>query len=68
MDKFDEMFGGSNVLDDEQKVKVETVYREFANLARNMDAVIPDGRSKSIVMTNLEQAKMWAVNGIVKRK
>lgn len=67
MSKFDELFG-STALDDEQRVKVEVIYREFVKLAEYVDELVPEGRSKSIVLTNLQQAKMWAVNGIAKRK
>ncbi len=32
----------------------------FENLAQTVDGICPAGREKSIVMTKLEEAKMWA--------
>lgn len=36
-------------------------YREFAAI---LDAVLPDGRAKSIAFTNLEDASMWSHKAI----
>lgn len=36
------------------------VRRIFKNLLRDLDLVVPDGRAKSVMITELETASMWA--------
>ena len=40
----------------------------FVDLATVIDAVCPDGREKSLVMTNLEQAKFWASAAVARNE
>lgn len=40
--------------------KHENVRYEFKQLAIDLDHWLPDGREKSLVFTNLEQAMFWA--------
>ena len=38
----------------------------FIDLMHKIDALVPDGREKSIVFTKLEEAKMWASAGVAR--
>lgn len=40
---------------------IRIAYREFAAV---LDAVLPDGRAKSVAFTNLEDASMWSHKAI----
>lgn len=40
---------------------VRILYREFAE---KLDAILPDGRAKSVAFTNLEDASMWSHKAI----
>lgn len=46
--------------DDEKRVKHESVRGRITEVAHSLNALIPDGREKSIVMTKLEEAMFWA--------
>lgn len=35
-------------------------------LAQDLDELVPDGREKSIMLTKLEEAKMWAISAIAR--
>lgn len=39
---------------------------KFIELAEDLNHIIPDGREKSIMMTKLEEAKMWAMAAIAR--
>jgi len=38
----------------------------FTELATLVDIICPDGREKSLAITNLEQAKFWASAGVAR--
>ncbi len=42
------------------------VRQECLRLAEMLDALVPDGREKSLAFTNLEQVMMWANAGIAR--
>lgn len=46
--------------DEEKKLKHERIRISIGKLADDLNYDIPDGREKSIVMTKLEEAMMWA--------
>lgn len=39
---------------------------KFIEIMHDIDALVPDGREKAIVMTKLEEAKMWASAGVAR--
>jgi hypothetical protein len=51
------MFHESNM---RTKPLYETLRMEFKNLAKRVDELCPDSREKSLAMTKLEEAVMWA--------
>lgn len=40
----------------------------YIAMAASMVAVLPDGREKSLVMTNLEQASMWSKAAVARNQ
>lgn len=56
----------SQALTLDQCVRVEAVQTSFASLFNTIDKYIPEGREKSLTITKLEEACMWAVKGISK--
>ena len=40
--------------------KMENLRKNFLALAELIDAMCPEGREKSLAITNLEQAQFWA--------
>ena len=52
--------------DDAAVAKHETVRGMCLDLALSLDALVPDGREKSLAITNLEQVMFWA-NGAIAR-
>lgn len=51
---------------DEMIPYFEAVRRDARSLAHLIDTVVPDGREKSLALTALEQAVMWANAGIAR--
>ena len=52
---------------DEETIQTyEDLRGGFKLLARHLDMVCPDSREKSLAITNLEQALMWAVASIAR--
>jgi hypothetical protein len=47
-------------LTDDVKSMHEAVRAEFGATADSMNDLLPEGREKALVMTNLEQAMFWA--------
>lgn len=53
---------------DEKIAKYEAVRGLAESLAHFIDDVCPDSREKSLSITNLEQAVMWANAGIARNR
>jgi hypothetical protein len=45
---------------------IEALREGFINLAENVEMVCPPGRERSLAITNMEQALMWAVAAIAR--
>jgi hypothetical protein len=41
---------------------IENLRQRFADLAVALDVLLPSSREKSLAQTNLDQARMWAMN------
>ena len=54
----------SQPLTDEQVVIATQVRETFHHAAEAILNLLPEGRHKSLVLTNLEQASMWAIKAI----
>ncbi len=48
----------------EGAARKEDVTDKFIELAEDLNDLVPDCREKSIMMTKLEEAKMWAASAI----
>jgi len=44
---------------------MDSVRELFAVIAKQVDALVPDGREKSLALTKLEEAKFWANQGLI---
>lgn len=50
---------------DEESIQAQNELKtQFQNLETAVNCLIPDGRAKSLVLTNLEEAYMWCGKGI----
>lgn len=56
-------FGNVTVIK-EQFDRIEFVRDEFGHLLDNINNSVPNGREKSLMLTKLEEACMWATKGI----
>ena len=45
--------------------KIASLRESFSDLMEHIKAVCPDSREKSVAITNLEQAGMWAIKAVV---
>jgi hypothetical protein len=45
---------------------IKTLRQEFILIAKAVDEIVPDGREKSLALTNLEQALFWANAGVAR--
>ncbi len=54
------------LLNDEQKEAICEITEDFRVLANKIDASKADPRSKAVALTQLQGAKMWAVEAIAK--
>lgn len=54
----------SHDVDGVQQYNMARVRAEFEELAHNLNHVLPEGRAKSVSMTELETASMWAQKAI----
>ncbi|KKN52126.1 hypothetical protein LCGC14_0616000 [marine sediment metagenome] len=48
----------------EGAARKEDITDKFIELAEDLNRLMPDCREKSIMMTKLEEAKMWATSAI----
>jgi len=53
--------------DPTQTQKMENIRKNFRALADLLDEMCPDGREKSLAITQLEQAQFWANASIVRK-
>lgn len=53
-------------MDEDQKQVAATVEHKFSEVAQYINFTIADGREKSLAITALEEAKMWATKAIAK--
>lgn len=51
---------------DTKRATHEAVRSACGNLAFQLNELVPDGREKSLAITNLEQAMFWANAGIAR--
>jgi hypothetical protein len=51
-------------LNPDDQARFDELAREFAALFASIDVRVPPGRYRSLAVTALEQAAMWAVKGI----
>lgn len=52
------------LLDDHEKAAVDDIKSKAEILARSIEDGTPESRERSLAMTKLEEAVMWAVKGI----
>jgi hypothetical protein len=48
------------VLDEDKQQVLEAVREQFERLLSEVDDLLPESREKSLVVTNVEQAYLWA--------
>lgn len=44
--------------------KFEQIRENFMDLAVLLNELLPESRHKSLALTNLQQAQMWAIGGV----
>jgi len=52
-------------LDEQSAMQADSLRGKFGELAWDLLAICPDNRARSLALTNLQQAKMWAVQAVV---
>ncbi len=45
----------------------ESIRTLFANAAREVEAVVPQGRERSVTLTKIEEAMFWANAGVARQ-
>ena len=50
--------------DGDQRERIALIRDEAIHLAIDIEEYVPDSRAKSIALTKLEEAAMWAIKGI----
>ena len=58
----------SHPVTSEQKVSLADMQVRFLELAHAINALLPDGREKSLALTNLEMSMFYADAGIARNK
>lgn len=54
----------SVTLSDAQKIQIDMIRHCFKVLYLNLNALLDNGRYKSLAMTSIEEACMWAVKSV----
>ena len=52
----------------EQAGRMEAIQRQFCMLSDVIDGLIPEGKEKSLYITKMEEACMWATKAISREK
>ena len=55
-------------IDDEVVSRLEAVTGTMIDVASTLCALVPEGRERSLMLTQLEQASMWAKAGIARNQ
>ena len=58
----------SKELTPSQTMKVDCIRSNFTMLFNNLDDGIPDSREKSLYITKMEEACMWAIKAVSNEK
>lgn len=58
----------SKELTEEQKMIIDVIRGTFRLMFNTLDEHIPEGREKSLYITKLEEACMWAVKAVSREK
>jgi hypothetical protein len=56
---------GFGPVNDDKKARMSAIRADFREIALSVLASTPPSRARSLALTNLQQAKMWAVQAIV---
>lgn len=62
--QMDRRFGPEAKVDAETQTHIKKVQETFKEFASWLDGDIPDGRCKSLALTNLETAVVWAAKAV----
>ncbi|WP_312979471.1 hypothetical protein [Corynebacterium sp.] len=65
---FDRRFGPQPQPDTAERFSHDNVRYNARLLADHIQASVPDGREKSVALTKVEEAMMWATAGIARHK
>lgn len=58
----------SKELTEEQKMIIDVIRHTFTLTYNTLDESIPEGREKSLYITKLDEACMWAVKAVSREK
>ena len=56
----------SKAVSGEQAARIKDIQKAFCTFFDVIDMSIPEGREKSLMITKLEEACMWAIKGITR--
>lgn len=56
---------GFHQIDDATKRQADVIRGIFKDVAQKVTLEVPSNRARSLALTNLQQAKMWAVQAVV---
>ncbi len=65
---YENLFQSVRILDSNKLFTIDETTKTFIKLATIIEKNVPAGREKSLVITKLQEAKMWAIEGICKNK